>query len=178
MDLTNMFKEGSLSKTDWLDKVETFNPSNMGLTNKEQMEIQWDKEVEPEVKEKMIKRRINKLLNEGYFGAEVLESVKKSNIGIKISTDIAKYLKARSGIIGTIIVDCSLIKDSNDYVKLRKASSFKNFHQYTINCSCDHKNKNKKAEVIDNGNFDGLMNSKVKKEANVCFCKKTGLEKK
>ena len=177
MNLNDMLKEGSINSLEWLDEAETFNPASMGLSNEEEMKAQWDKDLKPENKEKIIKRKVNELLNEGVLGKDILSNVKKVFAKQNIPSDISDYVKARSGAVGTVLVDCGNFKDNKDYLKLKKASQFKSFHQYAINCTCDHKVGGKLQEdnVANMGNIDGILNSKIVKAETIKICSKTGL---
>ena len=177
MNIGRILKEGSVGNLEWLDETETFNPSNMGLTNEEEMKIQWDKDLKPENKEKIVKRKVNDLLNEGALGKAVISQIKKAFVEENIPKDLNKYIKARNGVVGTVLIDCSVFSDKREYAKVKKASKYKAFNQFAINCKCDHKVVADSEEVNTNnkGNIDGVLNSETKKAKHIKICSKTGL---
>ena len=177
MNLDSILKEGNLSDIEWLDESTTFNPSNMDLSSEEQMKLQWDRDLKPENKEKLVKRKVNELLNSGAFGRDVISSVRKVFAKQNVPSGIKKYVRARSGAVGTVLVDCSVFDDNKDYLKTKKASQYKSFHQYAINCNCDHKVTSSLQEnnISGLGDIDGFMNTEMVEVEGVKVCAKTGL---
>ena len=57
---------------------------------------------------------------------------------IGISPDSMKKVQSWKGLLGTILVDCSMFHNANDYRQFVANSPFKGNLQYAINCTCGH----------------------------------------
>ena len=173
MDLREFFAEDGKP----IDESNMYESSNMdiALDGNPEDTSEIRKETKSVAVQSSIKAKVAKLLNAGFNERQILKVLGQKYASMDLSF-INSALKANSGIVGTVCVDCSALRDRHEFNT--KESKFKAFNKYAVNCTCDSGKVSVSNEMMATGSLDGFLSvSKTAKTELKGVCKKTSLPK-
>ena len=87
---------------------------------------------------------------------------------------IDKYLSACDGLVGSVLVDCSVFNKQFGYDKV--SAKLKKYNKYAIHCACGHEHITSSMKNSADGGIDGFLNNPDEKiTEKKAYCKVSGL---
>lgn len=173
MDLTGIFKEGSLDR---MDKVRDGSVFETGT-----MDFSFGTDAQQPVAKKagdndaVLLSHVHGLLCRGVVGSDLVAQIRKDMPSLskkawqRVSTD--------NGLVGTVLADCSAVNSTNELATLTAGSRFKRMAQFAVRCECGCTKRISSTEkqVMTGNALDDAFHSPVENTTNIAFCKKLNL---
>lgn len=172
MDLRDFF--GTDDKQ--LDDSNLFSNSNMDFDMSE--EAEGDGGVAKQDKKDIItkasvKSKVARMLNNGLSEKQIWKVLKEKYASSDLSF-IEPVLQSNAGIVGTICIDCSGVKDKREFYASQ--NKYKVFNKYAINCTCEQEKVSSSDDSMADGTMDSYLQTKKSSYNEMKgVCKKTSL---